>query len=147
MVDSISSSSTGYAQAYNSAQRKPPKHGGSPDEMFAKIDGDSSGTADKAEFSSLISEMTKMSGQTIDQDEAFSKLDSDGDGTISKTEMTKMKDVLPPPPPPEGFNNSDENENSETAVQTSAASKVSTYNLDGTANRNSATESILDLLG
>ncbi|MBN1969461.1 MAG: EF-hand domain-containing protein [Candidatus Delongbacteria bacterium] len=111
MIESIGGSLS--TQMYNSARMNRPKPEGDPDEMMLKkIDSDSSGTADKTEFSTFLSEIQKMSGKELNSDEIFAQLDEDEDGVISKSEMVKMKEILPPPPPPEMSGDSSQIKNS-----------------------------------
>lgn len=69
--------------------------------MFAKVDSDSSGSVDKTELQSMLSDVSKKTGASIDGniDDTFSKMDSNADGKLSSDELDKgMQSLMPPPP-------------------------------------------------
>jgi Ca2+-binding EF-hand superfamily protein len=79
--------------------------------LFKKVDTDSSGGVSKTEFTSAISSMASNQNVTSDEADAmFSKLDTDSNGTVSKDEMMatlkaageQMRAHMPPPPPRDG---------------------------------------------
>ena len=86
--------SSGDAWANMKAQR-----GQMQGKMFAKVDTDSSGGVDKAEFQSLIDDVAKKTGVTNSSTDAlFSKMDTNSDGSLAADELGKgMKEILPPP--------------------------------------------------
>jgi len=65
--------------------------------MFSRIDQNSDGGVDKAEFQALSDRMSERSGMEIDVDERFSSLDANGDGKIDQDEFAAGG---PPPRPP-----------------------------------------------
>jgi Ca2+-binding EF-hand superfamily protein len=80
------------------------------DEMFNKIDSNSDGGIDKAEFSALAKKMSAIAGissnsstgtdTTQSVDDVFSTYDTNGDGNLSKDELDAYMKANPPPPPP-----------------------------------------------
>lgn len=71
------------------------------DDLFSKIDSDSSSGIDKTEFSAFAKKLSQDSGNSIDVDDVFSTYDTDGDGSLSTEELKSfMKDNAPSPPPP-----------------------------------------------
>jgi Ca2+-binding EF-hand superfamily protein len=95
----------------------------SPDEMFKKLDSDSSSGLNKSELDAWAEDFSKMTGQSIDTANAISTYDANGDGELSQTEMDTMMKALqeksggPPPPPPDMMSGA----NSNTSDQTSSA--------------------------
>jgi Ca2+-binding EF-hand superfamily protein len=70
------------------------------DDLYEKIDSDSSGGISKDEFSAFLQKMSEDSGTTYDVDELFTAYDADGDGILNEEELdTFMKENAPPPPP------------------------------------------------
>ncbi|WP_460451806.1 EF-hand domain-containing protein [Alsobacter sp. SYSU BS001988] len=80
--------------------------------LMSKVDGDSSGSVSKDEFSSFLQSLDKSTGGLIGiQAQAsggttqsvaaslFGKLDADGDGSLSQAELAAVKDGRGPPPP------------------------------------------------
>jgi Ca2+-binding EF-hand superfamily protein len=68
--------------------------------MFAKVDTDSSGSVDKAELKTMLSEVSQKTGTSIgsDTEATFTKMDSNADGKLSSDEMDKgMQSLMPPP--------------------------------------------------
>jgi Ca2+-binding EF-hand superfamily protein len=69
------------------------------DDMFTKIDSNSDGGIDKAEFSELAKKMSEHTENSISADTVYSTYDTNGDGSLSKDELDSfMKDNAPPPP-------------------------------------------------
>ncbi len=67
--------------------------------MFAKVDADSSGGVDKTELQTMLADISKKAGTTLDADKLFSTVDSNADGSLSSEELaTGMQSVMPPPP-------------------------------------------------
>ena len=67
--------------------------------MFAKVDADSSGGVDKTELQTMLTDISKKTGTTLDADKLFSTADSNADGSLSSEELaTGMQSVMPPPP-------------------------------------------------
>ncbi len=68
--------------------------------MFAKVDSNSDGSVDKAELNSMLSDISKMTGQSQSGniDDTFKSMDSNGDGKLSSDEMGKGMEKLMPPP-------------------------------------------------
>ena len=87
----------------------------SPEEMFKKLDSDSSGGLNKSELDVWAKDFSKMTGQAIDTANAISTYDTNGDDELSQTEMDTMMKALreksggPPPPPPEMTAGTDSN--------------------------------------
>ncbi len=73
------------------------------DDLFSKIDSDSSSGIDKTEFSAFAKKLSQDSGNSIDVDDVFSTYDTDGDGHLSSDEMKSFMRDNPPPPPPNGM--------------------------------------------
>lgn len=69
--------------------------------MFAKVDTDSSGSVDKAELQTMLSDISQKTGVSIDSNAAdtFTKMDSNADGKLSSDELGKgMQSLMPAPP-------------------------------------------------
>ncbi|MDK9717659.1 MAG: EF-hand domain-containing protein [Trichlorobacter sp.] len=116
---SISSSS-----AINGKQGPPPPPPPKPEEMFSKVDSDSSGALSSDELQTMLDKLAEMTGQSQDASTLITQYDSDSDGALNSDEMdTMMKSMGPPPPPPQqaqsGSSNSDE---SSSALQSALAS-------------------------
>lgn len=88
--------------------------GPSPEERFAELDGDGSGGLNLEELTTMASDFSEKTGQSLDVSEAISAYDSDGDGELSSEEMAVMMEELAPPP-------SGERGNGITAQQVSKA--------------------------
>ncbi len=72
------------------------------DDLFSKIDSDSSGGIDKVEFSTFSKKLSEDSGNSFNVDDVYSQYDANGDGSLSSDELKAfMKDNAPPPPPPQ----------------------------------------------
>ena len=68
--------------------------------MFAKVDTDSSGGVDKAELTTMLSEISQKTGTSIgsDTEATFTKMDSNAYGNLSSDELGKgMQSLMPPP--------------------------------------------------
>jgi Ca2+-binding EF-hand superfamily protein len=69
--------------------------------MFAKVDTDSSGSVDKAELQTMLSDISQKTGVSIDSSTAdtFTQMDSNADGKLSSDELGKgMQSLMPAPP-------------------------------------------------
>lgn len=100
MISSIGSTNTTAAVAMT-----PPKRP-SPEEMFAELDTDASGSLDESELQAMIDRMSgKMDAEAPSASEMLSRLDTDGDGAVSAAELEAGRPQGPPPgaggPPPE----------------------------------------------
>lgn len=84
------------------------------DDLFQKIDSDSSSGIDKVEFSDFAKLMSEQAGMTIDVEDAFTNYDQDDDGTLSSSELDSFRQASAPPPPPPGGGTGPESEISET---------------------------------
>ena len=90
-----SSSSTSDPWAAMKAQRSQMQA-----KMFAKVDTDSSGSVDKAELKTMLSEISQKTGTSVgsDTEATFTKMDSNADGNLSSDELGKgMQSLMPPP--------------------------------------------------
>lgn len=69
------------------------------DRMFAKVDGDGSGSVDKTELQGLLDHIAEKSGSSVGSaDDLLGKMDSDADGSLSKDELDAgMKSLMPAP--------------------------------------------------
>ncbi|MBK7702463.1 MAG: EF-hand domain-containing protein [bacterium] len=99
MISSIGSTNTTAAVAMT-----PPKRP-SPEEMFAELDTDASGTLDETELQAMIDRMSgKMDADAPSASEMMSRLDTDGDGAVNAAELEAGRPQGPPPgaggPPP-----------------------------------------------
>jgi Ca2+-binding EF-hand superfamily protein len=68
--------------------------------MFAKVDSNSDGSVDKTELNSMLSDISKVTGQSQSGniDDTFKSMDSNGDGKLSSDELAKgMENLMPPP--------------------------------------------------
>jgi hypothetical protein len=67
--------------------------------LFARVDADRSGAVDSTELQTLLTDISKKTGKTLDATQVFSTMDKDSSGSLSSEELAKgMKAVLPPPP-------------------------------------------------
>jgi Ca2+-binding EF-hand superfamily protein len=95
MVSSISSSSSFLSQMLLQAMQQQQRQ----DDFFSKIDSNSDGSIDKAEFSALAKKMSADTGTSIDASSLLTTYDTDSDGVLSKDELDNfMKENAPPPP-------------------------------------------------
>ncbi len=94
MVSSVSSTSSYLLQMLLQTTQQQQRK----DELFSKVDNDSSGTIDKTEFSALAKKLSTDSSSSIDADSVFTTYDANNDGTLSKDELDKfMKENASPP--------------------------------------------------
>lgn len=102
-----------------------------PEEMFKKLDSDSSNGLNQDELDVWAEDFSKMTGQTIDTADAISTYDADGDGELSRTEMDTMMKALqeksggPPPPPPDLMAGTSSSTSDETTSTTDASQALS----------------------
>lgn len=94
-----------------------------PEELFASIDTDSSGTVNSEELTAFLEELAEKTGIELDSEEAISTYDSDGDGELSAEELKQMmEDSMPRPPafPPHVLDaygkNSEKSDNGESSA-------------------------------
>ncbi len=81
---------------------KPPGQRPSPEDMFARLDADASGSLDQSELQSMIDRMSaKMGSKGQSADDMMSKMDSDGDGALSLDEFAAGRPQGPPPGGPQ----------------------------------------------
>ena len=78
--------------------------GPSPEERFAELDGDGSGGLNLEELTTMASDFSEKTGQSLDVSEAISTYDLDGDGELNSEEMAAMMEELAPPPREERSN-------------------------------------------
>ncbi len=116
MISSISSSSSTLSMMRSSAMQRPSSQG---KDAFQLSDTDGSGLVSKSELETLTSEISKVTGSSINVDDAMSTNDADQDGSLSGEELLQMLDGMgfspsemtagageesssmrPPPPPP-----------------------------------------------
>jgi len=98
-------SSIGSTNTTTAVTMTPPKRP-SPEEMFAELDTDASGSLDETELQAMIDRMSgKMDAAAPSASEMLSRLDTDGDGAVSSAELEAGRPQGPPPgaggPPPE----------------------------------------------
>lgn len=55
--------------------------------LFTRVDADSSGSVDKTELSSMLSDLSQMTGTKLDTDKLFKTMDSNSDGSLSSDEL------------------------------------------------------------
>jgi Ca2+-binding EF-hand superfamily protein len=85
---------SGVSNAWANAQRTQMQA-----KMFAEIDTDSSGSIDQTELSTMLSDISKETGISLDAEKLFTTMDSNSDGSISSDELAQaMQSVMPPPP-------------------------------------------------
>jgi Ca2+-binding EF-hand superfamily protein len=115
--------------------------------IFKKVDSDSSGGIDKTEFKSAVEKMTNNDDLSSNElDAMFTKLDTNSDGKVDETEMLAalkssgdarqaqmqaMGNMPPPPPPPDNSNSSQSKSLTDDQKKTvdSILSKYDTSNL------------------
>jgi len=86
MVSSIGSSSSYAMQAMQAMQQRQ-----GPQDLFKKVDLDSSGGVSQAELKTLAEDVNSKTGKTIKVDDtSFKSYDSDGSGTLSENEMMNL---------------------------------------------------------
>ncbi len=67
--------------------------------LFARVDADSSGGVDKTELQTLLTDISKKTGKTLDATQVFANMGKDSSGSLSSEELAKaLKGVMPPPP-------------------------------------------------
>lgn len=119
MVSGIGSSSS-WSQVDRSAMAQ---------QMFKKLDADSSGGIDATELAALAQD-----GKGPSADEILAKFDTDGDGIINESENQTAMESAPPPPPPPGEVGSEEQEASSDLLADLLA------RLDGSSSSSSTDE-------
>lgn len=89
-INGVSGSSDAWAQMRSQMQAK----------MFKKADANGDGGVDKAELKGLLSDISKMGGQSVggNTDDTFAKMDVNSDGKLSSDELGKGMESLMPPP-------------------------------------------------
>lgn len=86
MVSSIGSSSSYAMQAMQAMQQRQ-----GPQDLFKKVDLDSSGGVSQAELKTLAEDINSKTGKTLAVDDtSFKNYDSDGSGTLSENEMMNL---------------------------------------------------------
>lgn len=55
--------------------------------LFSQVDTDSSGSVNQAELGSLLSDLSELTGTTLDAEELFTSMDTDSDGSLSSDEL------------------------------------------------------------
>ena len=66
-----------------------------PETKFKELDSDSSGGLNKSELDVMATDISSMTGKTMDTELAINNYDTDKDGELSKTEMdTMMKEIM-----------------------------------------------------
>lgn len=70
------------------------------EEMFSKIDSDSSGTINADELTSFLEQLKEDTGIELNAEDALATYDTDGDGALSMEEMDNMMAANMPEPPP-----------------------------------------------
>lgn len=86
MVSSIGSSSSYAMQAMQAIQQRQ-----GPQDLFKKIDLDSSGGVSQSELKTLAEDINSKTGKAIKVDDtSFKNYDSDGSGTLSENEMLNL---------------------------------------------------------
>ncbi len=80
--------------------------GGQQAQHFQRVDSNSDGAIDKAEFSDMAVKMSEMSGEETDTEATFDEFDLDGNGILDVYEMEdgmkSLHEKMGPPPPPPG---------------------------------------------
>jgi Ca2+-binding EF-hand superfamily protein len=86
MVSSIGSSGSYAMQAMQAMQQRQ-----GPQDLFKKVDVDSSGGVSQAELKTLAEDINSKTGQSLKVDDtSFSSYDTDGSGTLSENEMMNL---------------------------------------------------------
>lgn len=55
--------------------------------LFSQVDADSSGSVDKTELDSMLSDLGEITGTTLDTDKLFEAMDGNSDGSLSSDEL------------------------------------------------------------
>lgn len=89
-INGVSGSSDAWAQMRSQMQAK----------MFKKADANGDGGVDKTELKGMLSDISKITGQSVggNTDDIFAKMDVDSDGKLSSDELGKGMESLMPPP-------------------------------------------------
>lgn len=72
---------------------------------FNQVDEDADGVVSESELSTLMDEMSEVSGTELDAEELLAEFDEDGDGLDASemdSLMADLHETLGPPPPPQG---------------------------------------------
>lgn len=86
MVNSIGSSGSYAMQAMQAMQQRQ-----GPQDLFKKVDVDSSGGVSQSELKTLAEDINSKTGQSLKVDDtSFSSYDTDGSGTLSENEMMNL---------------------------------------------------------
>jgi Ca2+-binding EF-hand superfamily protein len=97
-MSSISSLSSSGGSAYASMRPQRPDPAQMSQDLFKKIDADSSGGIDAGELQSALDALSKSGGTNAQ--ELLSKIDANGDGSIASDEFSQaLQSGMPPPPP------------------------------------------------
>jgi Ca2+-binding EF-hand superfamily protein len=70
------------------------------EDLFGKVDSDSSGSISQSEFSAFIEKMTENSDESTTVKNTFAKYDANSDNSLSADEFASFMKDNPPPPPP-----------------------------------------------
>lgn len=112
-------SSSGSSSAIGSKQGPPPPPP-SPEEMFKKVDSDSSGAVSSDELQTMLDKMAEMTGQSQDASALITQYDSDSDGSLNSAEMDSMMKSMGPPSPPPQMAQSDTSSDQDSSSQQDA---------------------------
>jgi Ca2+-binding EF-hand superfamily protein len=67
--------------------------------LFAKVDANRSGAVDQTELQTLLTDISKKTGKSLDAAKLLTTMDGNSDGSLSSAELAKgIKAILPPPP-------------------------------------------------
>ena len=67
-----------------------------PQEMFKKVDSDSSGGVSQTELQTLTEKISENSGQSLDAAKLLSEYDSNSDGSLGQDEMNSLMESIRP---------------------------------------------------
>ena len=113
------------------------------DNLFSNIDSDTSGGIDKKEFTAFASNLSEMSGQSINANSAFSTYDTNGDGSLSKTELDSFMKANAPQPPAQMQNAmSAYGSNSSTSQVSSLSDLLKSISADSSENSSDSKNSL-----
>lgn len=97
MVNAIGGSGSSLISLYTERMRARQ----SPEERFKQMDADGSGSLNKTELESVLTDITSKTGATLSVDDSITTYDADNDSLLSMTEMDSlMRDVMEQYGPP-----------------------------------------------